>query len=156
MTKNEKMLNAAINQAYNSNINIRHGAVITKGSKIICKGFNNSRSRIKSLNNLELCTHAEIDVVRKLYNLILSKKNKSKKYNLRKYTIWVARISQGDKGNTLYSAPCNKCISFLRKMGFYKVGFSDHMGNPTVVKIDKFNNSHLSDAQQSLVNFKDF
>ena len=32
MSRNQKMINLAIDQAYNSNINIRHGAIITKGS----------------------------------------------------------------------------------------------------------------------------
>jgi len=153
------MINIAVDQAYNSSINIRHGAVITKGSKIMCKGYNTSRS--KFLNTMELCSHAEMDVIRKFYNTILYRKERSKnrkhptRINLSKYIIWVARISGGNQGDVLYSAPCNKCIDFIRKMGFQKVGFSISDGSTKVVKINNFNNDHLSNAQQDLFIFLD-
>ena len=42
MCRSQKFINVAVDQAYNSQMNIRHGAVITKGNKIICKGCNTS------------------------------------------------------------------------------------------------------------------
>ena len=159
MCRSQKIISLAVDQAYNSNMNIRHGAVITKGNKIICKGHNTSRSQIKSLNNLELCSHAEMNVARILYNTYIFKKERSKngkhpkKINLKKYIIWVARISHGNQGDVLYSAPCSKCIDSIKKMGFQKLGFSLSKYETKVVNINNFSNDHLSDAQQDLKRF---
>lgn len=159
MCRPQKIISIAVDQAYNSNINIRHGAVITKGNKIICKGCNTSRTQIKSLNNLELCSHAEMNVARMLYNTYIFKKERSKnskhpkKVNLKKYIIWVARISHGNQGDVLYSAPCSKCVQSIKRMGFQKIGFSLSNNETRVVNIHDFFNDHLSLAQQDLEKF---
>ena len=159
MCRKQKIIDIAAEEAYKSDINIRHGAVITKGNKVICKGYNTSRTKIKSLNTLELCSHAEMTVARIFYNTYIFKKERSKngkhpkKINLNKYIIWVARVSHGNQGDILYSAPCNKCIDSIRKMGFQKVGFSLENGKTQIVNINRFQNDHLSLAQQDLPGF---
>ena len=72
MCRKQKIIDIAAEEAYKSDINIRHGAVITKGNKVICKGYNTSRTKIKSLNTLELCSHAEMTVARIFYNTYIT------------------------------------------------------------------------------------
>ena len=152
--KNFKLINYAYQEALKSSCKFKHGAIITKGSKIICKGYNNSRTKHKYLNNITCSTHAELEVLRIFINTHLrGKKNwriKNKnKYNLTGYILWVVRVSNhSHKSCTLLdSCPCVKCKKILEDYGFKKIGYSNSEGKIIIVNIRDIKTSHQSEAQ---------
>ena len=154
--KNNRLINQAYLEALKSTCKFKHGAIITKGSKVICKGYNNSRSKHKYLNNITCSTHAELEVLRIFINTHLKgKKNwrsKSKNsYNLNGYILWVVRVSNHSlKTSTMLdSCPCLKCKKILQEYGFKKVGYSNSDGKIIVVNIRDINTNHQSDAQMT-------
>ena len=162
MCRSDRMSIWAYEQAVLSKCSFQHGAIISKGGKIIIKGRNTNRT--KYLNTMGICLHAEIDVAMKLINCYIKKQSKGKKikgqkqikYNLKKYIIWVVRASKNknksEAFNYRYSAPCAECIKTLIELGFKKIGFSDENGNITVKNIDNIKNTHISYAQQTFLN----
>ena len=153
MSREDKIMSLAIEQALLSTQTFRHGAVITgKGGKIFCKGYNKG-NRTKILNNIFTCTHAEMDVVNKLINGILYPKyGKNYKKHCKKYSIWVTRIDNNTSlPNSIKktdSKPCFYCGNLIKKLGFNKVHYSIH-GNKTIsCKISALDFSHKSECQE--------
>ena len=162
MCRSDRMALWAYEQAVLSTCGFQHGAIISKGGKVIVKGCNINRT--KYLNTKGMCLHAEIDVAMKLINCYIKKgKSKGKKikgqkeiqYDLKKYIIWVVRadkqkLRDKDVGFN-YSAPCGECIRTLLALGFKKIGFSNDDGTMTVQNIDSLDRSHLSFAQMLFI-----
>ena len=149
-----KFADLAFEQAQLSPCNFKHGAVISKGSKIICKAYNNPRT--KYLNWINCCSHAEMAVATKFINSYLpnnkvSSRNKNKYYNLNNYIIWVVRISnpRADhlESTCVDSMPCRDCINQLLKLGFKKIGYSTQDGTIVIKYLEQINNEHLSNVQ---------
>ena len=158
-----KITNLAFEQAELSQCKNKHGAIITKGSKIICKGFNNPRT--KFLNMINCCSHAEMDVMRKFINSYYIPKygkinvlNRNNKTNLGSYILWVIRISNPRSNNlesTLtMSQPCKECTKLLKNIGFKKIGYSDSNGDIVIKKISELDTDHISDAQKYTKNMR--
>lgn len=156
MSKISKNINVAIEQAQQSTMNFQHGAILTKGSKIISMGFNTSRSQFLNIN--ELCIHAEMEVIRKASNsknipINLKMKNMPKPF-LNNCSMWVVRISKADPYKLMYSKPCMKCIEQMKKLGIKKVYYST--GNEDEIKVENvkdLNSNHMSFAQNTLKMF---
>jgi len=159
MCRSDRMSIWAYEQAVLSDCHFKHGAIITKGAKIIVKGRNTQRTQF--LNTHAMCLHAEIDVARKLLNCYIIGKKRSRKsnnykipkYNLSKYIIWVVRASATSSiCNTniklKQSSPCAECITMLLSLGFKKIGFSDSNGNMIVTNIRNCP-GYLSNAQKN-------
>ena len=156
--KQHKISHIAYTEALKSKCKMKHGAVITKGSKIICKGYNSSRS--KYLNHNKGCMHAEVAVAKEFEKMIKKKhswrciKTKNNKYNLSGYTLWVVRASMRTEDlNNLKcteSRPCQNCTCYLKKLGFKKIAYSDSNGNINIVNLNSYHNDHLSDYQKSI------
>ena len=148
MARPYKFISLAQEEAEKSSLNYRVGAVITKGSKVLSKGYNNNRT--KTLDSFAFCEHAELAAGRQLFNRFIRKRDKKKnKRDLAKCIIWVTRIrSNGELSN---SAPCSNCIKRLLDMGFVRVGYTDNDGNIFIRKLDSLPH-FLSDAQ---INFKE-
>ena len=86
MCRKTKFGEIAYQHALNSTMNFRHGAIITKGSKIIVSAHNHNRSTI--LGQIHTSAHAEIAVASKLINQYVRKKTTNKyryKTHLKKY-----------------------------------------------------------------------
>ena len=132
--KNQKLIHQAYLEALKSDCKFKHGAIISKGPKIICRGYNSSRTKQKYLNSISCSTHAEIEVLRIFHNTHLrgkenwrynKKKNKNKNknkriYNLSGYILWVVRVSNESikTSSLLDSCPCSKCKQILLLYGF--------------------------------------
>jgi len=114
---------AASDLALESNVSIRHGAIIVSDGNIVATGFNkNELNRKKILTkygpkNQSLMIHAEIAA---LYDLITSKRYGVDNYNIRrkKLDLYVAR------DNMTNSKPCQHCIEILQHFGIYRVIYS--------------------------------
>jgi len=154
MCRKEKFASLAYQQALQSQMNFKHGAIITKGSKLIVSGMNQN-DRTSTLGQIHSSVHAEIDVASQLINRFIRKKttnrNKYKNY-LKKYIIWVVRAPsyKTDKLTNEYrnSMPCNMCINKLTILGFTKIGYSDNNGNMIVTYLNKIKKGKLSSVQK--------
>ena len=148
MCRKEKFADLAYQQALESNMKFKHGAIITKGSKIVAKG-NNIGTRTKILGQIQGCVHAEMSVANKLMNCIIRKKDNK---NLSKYTIWVVRINNDKKTSQKYvnSKPCLFCSRKLMKLGFTKIGYSDDNGKIVVDFLRNIDNQIISSTQKCL------
>ena len=144
----------AYDQALKSQMSFKHGAIITKGSKIIVSSMNQN-DRTSTLGQIHSSIHAEIAVASKLINRFIRKKttnrNEYKNY-LKKYIIWVVRAPtyKIEKLNNEYrnSMPCKMCINKLTKLGFSKIGYSNAEGGMTVTYLDKIEKIKVSSAQK--------
>lgn len=151
MAKIIKISNLILEQAKQSDINFQHGAILTKGSKILAKGYNKPRS--KFMNTFHTCIHAEIDVLHTYITTILHKSINLKKKNiiipeLSKCTLWVGRVLKD--GSLTDSKPCCYCINYLRKVGLKKIGYSTKNGTIKVEKIIDIRSNYISNAQMKL------
>ncbi len=159
MCRKQRFSDIASLCAQKSKVNFRHGAIITKNSKVIVKGFNDG-TRTKILDQIHPCVHAEIDALHKLIQILkkkylhLSRKDfiKLVRKNLKKYIIWVVRIS-GNKNpheiNYSNSIPCCECLKVLKHYGMTKVGFSDQEGNIVIKKIEDIKDTHNTSSNES-------
>ena len=150
MTRTTKIINLAIEQAKLSTMSQQHGAILTKGSKIIARGYNHSRSHFMNISGT--CIHAEIATLLEYCNNILHinvdlrRKYLKKIPKLNKCILWVVRICTKEN-NLTESKPCSECISNLKKMGIKKIGYSNKLGNIIIDNITNINSTHLSNLQ---------
>lgn len=147
MTRLEKMANLAKEQAQLSQLKFKHGAILTKGSKILAKGFNTSRSSFMHIN--QTCLHAEMSVIcYYVMNILHTKCKLNKKIDrLAKCILWVVRVSSDDK--LVDSKPCCNCLIKLKKIGIKKIGYSDSNGNIVLKNTKEMFSTHESVAQTS-------
>lgn len=154
MGRPERLTSIAYSNAERSDLKIKHGSVLSKGSKPIYYGMNTSRT--KSVTGVYYCEHAEVNVVRQFINRM--SRRKGKKWTLRsisKFIVWVVRVNvqceRHDHFKVTESKPCQKCIETLRGLGIKKIGYSDINGDIVVDKIDNMTGI-LSGAQMSFDN----
>jgi tRNA(Arg) A34 adenosine deaminase TadA len=112
----------------------QHFSGIFKNGKIVCTGNNHLRN---SYNGRCVCfsTHAEIDVIHKVLNLLNPK-------NLKNYVMVVVRI--GRDGNIKNSRPCNQCIETMCKYRIKKVIYSTDDESFEVQKPEYMDHLHIS------------
>ena len=153
MCRKSKFASLAYTQALQSDMNFKHGAIITKGSKVMASAMNHNRTQI--LGQTHSSVHAEIAVASKLINQFIRKKTQNKyeyKNYLKKYIIWVVRAPTYKTGqlNNEYrnSLPCRMCINKLLSLGFNKIGYSNDGGGMTVTNLDQIEINTVSSAQR--------
>ena len=149
MCRTDRITTNLLESARSSQMNFRHGTIITKGSSVpIFRGCNSSRS--KYMNYINYCQHAEMDVARKLHWLLSRKCDNDNQIRrlIRKYIIWVGRVSKMD--NMTHSKPCKQCRIRLLRMGFKRIGYTDENGEIHLVNIDSIVADNLSNCQRNL------
>ena len=142
---------AAFHEALKSDIHIQHGAIITKGSKIVIRGFNQARTCF--LNKKRLCVHAEMDVTQQLIKTQFHRNSMKPDKKFAKYIIWVIRLGTTDTGEHCIrnSKPCDDCLDLMKQLGFKKVGFSNEDGEMCIDSIEnliKNSKNYYSDAHR--------
>ena len=154
MRRTDKFASAAYNNAIQSNMIFKHGAIITKGSKIVVSGCNYDE-RTKVLGQIHGCVHAEINVANQLINRYIRKKTTDKrKYSkyLKKYTLWVVRAprdkSEQKKLTFRNSVPCKMCTDKLINLGFSKVAYSTDNGCIIIKNLKDINNQVYTSVQK--------
>jgi hypothetical protein len=161
MGRPERFSSIAYNSAIDSELCFRHGSVVTKGSKFIFTGRNNTRTQSAYINSMALCEHAELNVARQLINCIIRKKNRPK--NLGKYIIWVVRVNPSSISDSVNmglreSNPCQDCIDKLMRLGFKRIGYSIANGDMVVNKLIDIDGSGIVTSSQKFFtnNVKNF
>jgi deoxycytidylate deaminase len=154
MCRKSKFGALAYKQALLSDMNFKHGAIITKGSKIMVSSMNQG-NRTSTLGQIHSSIHAEIAVAGKLINQYIRKKTRNRneyKNYLKKYIIWVVRAPTYKTGqlNNEYcnSLPCRMCITKLISLGFSKIGYSNIQGDMVVTTLNQISTNKISSAQR--------
>ena len=130
----------------------RHGAIISKNKKIVCKGTNHDRS-FCSGKIYGPSFHAEMDAVRKWESMFLKGKNIKNDEDIRKvakkFDIYVVRLSRKD-GGFCESRPCHNCTKVMKRYGFKNIYYSNDDGGFEKFRIrdPDFESDHLSTAQK--------
>ena len=156
-SRQEKIASICFEQAQHSKITIKHGAVITNGSKIICKGHN-LFNRTKILDQIHSCTHAEMDVANQLVQMLKRKikRGVTLQQLIKKYKIWVIRIPN-DYDISLFgssyvsyknSAPCMCCRKKLLSLGFKTIHYSTDDGSIIKRQISNIDNDYKTSSQK--------
>lgn len=163
MGRPERFSSIAYNSAIDSELCFRHGSVVTKGSKFIFTGRNNTRTQSAYINSMALCEHAELNVARQLINCIIRKKNKNRHNDLGKYIIWVVRVNPSSISDSVNmglreSNPCQDCIDKLMRLGFKRIGYSIANGDMVVNKLIDIDGSGIVTSSQKFFtnNVKNF
>lgn len=150
MSRNTKIINLAIEQAKLSPMSKKHGAILSKGSKILARGYNNPRSHFMNINGA--CLHAEIATLLEYCNNILHinidlrRKSIKKIPKINKCILWVVRICTKEY-NLTESKPCSECLTHLKKLGVNKIGYTTKNGDIIIKNINNIIPDHLSYIQ---------
>ena len=112
--KDANYISAAAQQAAESPLQMRHGAVAVCGGRIIARGFNHYHWH--SSNSVEgVSCHAECDVLHKLCKL--------GKRGQKRITIYVTRI--GQNGALRESSPCCDCYEKMKFFGIKNIVYTE-------------------------------
>ena len=141
MSRKNKFRDIAIDNASKSTCKFKHGALITKGNKIICKGNNTDRSSF--LGKLDYQQHAEMNVVTKFFNTCV-RKNPNLKSKIHEYKVIVVRLSNKEPTKTVYSAPCAICTQRLLSLGFKTIIFSNDHDEMEEINLEKYTHKHFT------------
>ena len=120
--KQQKIYAMSLCEAEKSSMLFKHGCVATCGGKIIAKGCNyQSSSTINDMFIKNQCScHAEINVLRKIYNQNIKKHKLNRIF--RKTTLYISRRS--NTGISSNSAPCAKCLFMIKQYNIKKIIFN--------------------------------
>jgi tRNA(Arg) A34 adenosine deaminase TadA len=135
--KKIRLCEMALEVAHKSDIKIKHGAIIAKGSKPIMFGFNHNRSLVGG----KFCCsyHAEMHVIM----LWLKKCGKHDKKKIsrkaKKLNLYIARRNK-DITNNMFSSskPCSMCIKLLLRCNFKNIIFTT--GKENIYEVVKLSN----------------
>ena len=136
--KELNLSNIAIDIALQSNQHYKLGCLIIKNGKVVCKNFNDKRSRINKKNFV--CIHAEVNSI---HNLLKIEKNQRK---LKNYTLLVLRIGKDKNGDIALrnAKPCKFCTESIKKIGLKKIIYSNDDGNLEKVKLNELESNYVS------------
>ena len=141
--KHLRMCEIALYESKKSTITFQHGAVITKGNKIIFKGHNHERSLVKG--KLTYCLHSEMVVVNDWLKMCcknISDPNIIKRKG-KKFTIYITRNNNDNTNNNFsFSKPCFMCTQLLKKCNFKRIIYTT--GDNNIFRVVK--PSHLDDG----------
>lgn len=136
----ERFAQFAFIEAERSNLPMKHGCIAVSGGKIIAKGHNHYRTYSKD-GLIEGCScHAEIDVMRKVL-----KRNRKNKINL-----YIVRASES--GEYRNSAPCNTCVSILKRYNIRMIVYSKDDGSLEKYKLIHYTNTHQTGGEKAILN----
>lgn len=124
MSRHQRFLDRAIGVALTSDCRFKHGAVITKGSRVLAWSPNIFRN--DSRIDYEGATfHAEDAAVRELY------RSTGETYgggmgSLKGYTMYIARVNR--QGEPRLSRPCSACFDLLLFLGITDFVYTSNHG----------------------------
>lgn len=154
--KTKRFIEAAMNEAYKSDSQKRHGCVMVKAGKITAASANQEARGVLCGRTVS-SMHAEMAVLSLAFRKCCSasadkenyrnkrKKQQSRKNRNRHLDIYVIRL--GAQNELRNSRPCFECVKALKKLGVYRVFYSDENGNIRMEKVCDMENAHLSVQQ---------
>ena len=146
--KQSRLFTNCLDEAKESPMLFRHGCIATYGGKVIAKGCNtykNYSSRDMFLDKCCSC-HAEINVLRKIYNANKYKKRKLDRI-MKKTTLYISRYSSNHSSTD--SAPCAACLSMIKQFKIKKIIFNLNEKYHVMNAKDYYTN-HVTIGYQSL------
>jgi deoxycytidylate deaminase len=122
MARDEKFLNRAIGVAMTSKCRWKHGAVVTKGSRVVCWSPNVFRNH-SEIDYQGATFHAEDAALRDLSRLTGETYGRG---DFSGYTIYVARVN--NLGVPRLSRPCGPCMRLLTSRGVHNIVYTNETG----------------------------
>lgn len=122
MKRDERFLNRAMGVAMTSTCRWKHGAVITKGSKILAWSPNLFRND-STVDYEGASFHAEDAALRELCRVTGQTYRRG---DFRGYTAYVARVNR--LGEPRLSRPCKGCWTLLLEQGINEVFYTNEFG----------------------------
>ena len=124
-SKMENIYAQCLDQASKSNLLFRHGCIATYGGKIICKGCNTHTYSTDNFIKNNCTCHAEIYVLRRLYNKYQRQAKEDKILKIfRKTTLYISRMTA--TGQSQNSAPCSECLTIINKFHIKRIIFCNN------------------------------
>lgn len=111
------MINAALKESALSTARCRHGAIISKGGRVLARGHNSYRTHPKWGSGPLKTLHAEAAAIRRAV---------SQGIDVRGATIFVVR--NDNNGGGRMSKPCKGCQAFIEQYGISKIVYTDESG----------------------------
>eukprot|EP00316_Scyphosphaera_apsteinii_P017501 CAMPEP_0119298104 /NCGR_PEP_ID=MMETSP1333-20130426/313_1 /TAXON_ID=418940 /ORGANISM="Scyphosphaera apsteinii, Strain RCC1455" /LENGTH=178 /DNA_ID=CAMNT_0007299121 /DNA_START=28 /DNA_END=565 /DNA_ORIENTATION=+ len=134
MSRHQKFLLAAVQEAEESQLEIKHGALIVRGGKAIGHGHNSNRSRMTSIpgDGNMVALHSEVAALQTPSGGFYEAKQARKK--LKHADLYVVRLlplgrkiqgsTEMDPARFGNSKPCVRCLQALHAFGVRRVVFS--------------------------------
>ncbi len=123
MSRHESFINRAVGVALTSSCRWRHGAVITKGSRIAAFSPNVHRNN-PDLGHENSSWHAEEAALRALDRA--TGKTYGKNIPYKGYALYVARVNTSNDPSL--SRPCGNCWNLLIDNGITEVYYTNELG----------------------------
>lgn len=121
LARHTRHLNRAIEIAKTSKYRWQHGAVLTKGNKVLAVAPNKTRNSPWQCPNAAT-VHAEQAVIKELRGNDLSD-----------CTIYVARVDK--KGNPAMSRPCAECMKTIISVDIRTIIYTNEAGSMSIEKV---------------------
>ena len=142
---------ASLGEEKNSNMIFTHGAIIAKGRRKICFGYNHKRSYVKG--KLYCSFHAEMDAILTWLSIFGKGRTRKQIEKLaKKFDIYIVRVNKSCN-HYVKSEPCSKCSEAIKSLGFKNVYYTDDLGGFVKKKAKDLKTNHESDAQENLSHF---
>jgi deoxycytidylate deaminase len=143
-----RLAGLAADESVKSTLCFKHGAIIYKGGKKICAGYNQN-TRTTYRKNICCSVHAEMDTVTKFLNSFIkihSTKNPNKiRRKLNKFSICVVRSQENSDGDLYYlnSMPCIDCMNKLKHVGLKNIIYTGDNRTIQTARLSKFDINEL-------------
>ena len=135
-----RYISLAIEEAEKSVASYRVGCIAVASGKILARGCNNSRTYSNDgMIGESLSCHAEIDVLRKVKKLDISKKMK----------FYIVRISS--VGELVCSAPCIDCFMTMKDFNIKNMIYIGHDGEIIKRDICEFHTTHRCGGKKAII-----
>lgn len=139
---------AVLGEEKNSNMVFTHGAIIAKGKKKICVGYNHKRSYCKG--KLYCSFHAETDAILTWLSIFgRGRDSNNIKKIAKKFDIYIVRINKSCD-HYVNSEPCSACSEAIKNIGFKNIYYTDQLGNFVKKKAKDLQTCHQSFAQENI------
>ena len=139
---------AVVGEEKKSNMIFTHGAIIAKGRRKICMGYNHKRSYVKG--KLYCSLHAEMDAILTWLSIFGRGKDQKNIHKLaKKFDIYIVRVNKSCN-HYVHSEPCSRCCEAIRSIGFKNIYYSDSSGGFVKKKSKDLITNHESNAQETL------
>lgn len=143
--KCQNILQFAYEEALKSPCLHKHGCVACINGKIISRGYNNYNTwSSDNFSSYHGSCHAEIKVLRDIWNRFKHLHSTKLKKFFKKITIYVVRITSNGFMN---SAPCSDCMNKLKELCVKNIVYSNNTGDVTVCKTVNYHTNRRSFAR---------
>ncbi len=124
MCRANRLMAYAVSEANKSQEPNRHGCIIARGSRVVSKGWNKSKTHPAAVDYHSRHLHAELSAI--------VGANES---DLRGSDLFVCRIFRRPDGKLGMSRPCTKCMKLIKTAGIRRIYYTTEEGRIEVERV---------------------